>query len=215
MPVHTVQQGQTLASIAQSYGFTDADVIWNHAENQELKKAGRTPATLAPGDSVFVPDLKVRELTKGTETRHTVTVKHRPLRLQLALQRLTGEPVASASGKLQVGEKTIPVSTDAHGLMDVVLDDGTQAAELQLDGGDSTLVGVRIPLLIGHLDPVTLVSGQEARLDNLGYHAGTGGDDSALQFRSAVEEFQCDESLVVDGICGPKTQARLGKVHGC
>jgi hypothetical protein len=36
----------------------------------------------------------------------------------------------------------------------------------------------------------------------------------ALQFRSAVEEFQCDNQLTVDGKCGPNTQAKLKAVHG-
>ena len=32
---------------------------------------------------------------------------------------------------------------------------------------------------------------------------------------SAVEEFQCDHGLTVDGKCGSLTQAKLKKVHGC
>ena len=34
-------------------------------------------------------------------------------------------------------------------------------------------------------------------------------------FLSAIEEFQCDHGLVVDGKCGPATQAKLKQVHGC
>jgi hypothetical protein len=30
-----------------------------------------------------------------------------------------------------------------------------------------------------------------------------------------VEEFQCDNSLTVNGICGPNTQAGLKQVYGC
>ncbi len=55
-------------------------------------------------------------------------------------------------------------------------------------------------------------SGQQARLDNLGYFASDGDDDA---FKSAVEEFQCDNSLTVDGDCGPATQAKLKQVYGC
>ena len=35
------------------------------------------------------------------------------------------------------------------------------------------------------------------------------------RFLSAVEEFQCDHGLGVDGKCGPATQAKLKQVHGC
>jgi peptidoglycan hydrolase-like protein with peptidoglycan-binding domain len=36
-----------------------------------------------------------------------------------------------------------------------------------------------------------------------------------MAFRSAVEEFQCDHGLTVDGDCGAQTQAKLLSVHGC
>ena len=47
---------------------------------------------------------------------------------------------------------------------------------------------------------------------------------AAEQLESAIEEFQCDFmgnndlatiQQVVDGICGPKTQAKLLEIHGC
>lgn len=40
-------------------------------------------------------------------------------------------------------------------------------------------------------------------------------DALELRFRSAVEEFQCDNGLTVDGKCGPNTQAKLKLIHGC
>jgi peptidoglycan hydrolase-like protein with peptidoglycan-binding domain len=72
-----------------------------------------------------------------------------------------------------------------------------------------------VALLVGDLDPVEEVSGQLARLQNLGYYAGKIGGGDAMAVRSAIEEFQCDNKLTVDGICGPETQARLIAVHGC
>ena len=59
-------------------------------------------------------------------------------------------------------------------------------------------------------------SGQQERLRNLGYLADPlPGDDPEELFRIAVEEFQCDHKLAVDGKCGPATQAKLRDVHGC
>jgi N-acetylmuramoyl-L-alanine amidase len=78
---------------------------------------------------------------------------------------------------------------------------------------------ILIPIKIGHLDPVDELSGQQARLNNLGYFAGPfeekSEEENKTMFLSAVEEFQCDHSLVVDGKCGPNTQAKLKQVHGC
>jgi hypothetical protein len=214
MPVHIVRQGETLAGIALAHGFTDPAVIWNRAENKSLADAGRTPATLAPDDSLFIPDRVTRELSASTGTRQTVTVHRKPVRLRLVLQRLRGKPVAGASVTLTFAGHATPVTTDGDGAVDMALDDSVETGELLVSSMNTSLAGVRIPLLVGHLDPVAMVSGQEARLNSLGYRAGIGGDPAALAFRSAVEEFQCDEGLLVDGICGAKTQARLVRVHG-
>ena len=57
----------------------------------------------------------------------------------------------------------------------------------------------------------------DERLENLGYEPGSlspTGPDDAYGFRMAVEEFQCDHGLVVDGVVGPKTLAMLAGVHG-
>jgi N-acetylmuramoyl-L-alanine amidase len=70
-------------------------------------------------------------------------------------------------------------------------------------------------LHIGELDPVDTFSGQQARLNNLGYFPGSSDQDDDPQFLSAAEEFQCDHGLTVDGKIGPKTQAKLKQVHGC
>lgn len=40
-------------------------------------------------------------------------------------------------------------------------------------------------------------------------------EEKKALFLSAVEEFQCDHGLAVDGKCGPATQAKLKQVHGC
>lgn len=54
-----------------------------------------------------------------------------------------------------------------------------------------------------------MISGQSGRLTNLGYFSGDVNQPEPADFKSAVEEFQCDHGLAVDGICGPITQASL------
>ncbi len=214
MTTHTVRQGEFLARLAQAYGFTDPDVIWNLPENQPLRDAGRTPTTLAPGDNLFVPERVDRTLHGPTERRYTAKVKLSVVRLRVLLQTLGGEALASESGTLHTAAGDSKFTTDAKGLLDVVLTGVTEAGELRLAGDGTTLHRIVIPLHIGHLDPITTVQGQEARLNSLGYRAGLGGDASAPAFRSAVEEFQCDERLRVDGVCGPATQTKLRSAHG-
>ena len=71
----------------------------------------------------------------------------------------------------------------------------------------------RFPIKIGHLDPVDELSGQIGHLNNLGYFAGRLDGSDTHAFESAVEEFQCDNGLTVDGVCGPNTQSKLKQVH--
>jgi hypothetical protein len=215
MPTLTIRQGEFLARIARGQGFTDPAVIWNLPENKPLRDSGRTPVTLAPGDDLFIPERAERTLSGGTETRYKAKVKVSVVRLRVVLQTLGGKALANASGTLHTAGSDTSITTDGSGQFETVLIGATETAALQLAGSGTTLHGVVIPLHIGHLDPVTTVGGQEARLNNLGYRAGIAGDANAAVFRSAVEEFQCDEKLAVDGACGPATQAKLRGVHGC
>ncbi|MEJ7714115.1 MAG: peptidoglycan-binding domain-containing protein [Pyrinomonadaceae bacterium] len=74
---------------------------------------------------------------------------------------------------------------------------------------------ISAPIKIGYLDPVEEVSGQLARLINLGYYRGPSERQGNAELLSAIEEFQCENNLTVDGKCGPKTQAKLKEIHGC
>jgi peptidoglycan hydrolase-like protein with peptidoglycan-binding domain len=65
------------------------------------------------------------------------------------------------------------------------------------------------------LDPIDILAGQKERLNNLGYFAGDPQTEADEDFRSAVEEFQCDHGLTVDGVLGANTKSRLKQVYGC
>jgi hypothetical protein len=215
MPQYTVRAGDHLTRIARRYGFTDPAVVWSASQNDALRQAGRTPDQLAPGDNLFIPDRVDRVVSGGTNARHKVQVNLAPLRLRVVLQSLGARPVANARGTLQIENDETAITTSGSGEFVVEIDDTTEVATLALTGNGTTLHGVTIPLLIGHLDPASTFPGQQARLNNLGYRAGLGTDPAAHEYRSAVEEFQCDEGLAVDGKCGPATIAKLQSVHGC
>jgi peptidoglycan hydrolase-like protein with peptidoglycan-binding domain len=114
---------------------------------------------------------------------------------------------------LLVGGTVTQQTTDGQGHFEQEIPQDAHEATLVIQGDETPFGGVPFPVKIGDLDPVDEVSGQAARLNNLGYFPGDGTDEDA--FLSAVEEFQCDHGLTVDGKCGPLTQAKLKKVHGC
>ena len=56
MPVHTVEQGEHLSSIAAKYGFQKVATIWDHPDNAGLKSKRKNPHILLPGDKVVIPE---------------------------------------------------------------------------------------------------------------------------------------------------------------
>ncbi len=214
MPSHTVKQGEHLALIASAFGFADYRAIWDHPENAELKNKRKDPGILCPGDELHIPEREAKELPGSTELRHRFKVRRSGLKLRLVLMDAAFDPLAHARCVLHVGGDAYELEAGADGLLEETIPVGAEKVRLRVDDPRAP-VGVEMPIRIGHLDPVDTVTGQKGRLNNLGYDAGPVGQDEDARFRSAVEEFQCDNKLKVDGVCGAKTQEKLREVHGC
>jgi hypothetical protein len=214
-PQYTVKQGDYLAKIAKENGFVDYKTIWDHPQNQQLKAKRKNPNVLAPGDDLFIPDKGDKEDSAATEERHKYKLKTSKNMLRLVLVDLYGDPIANAKCHLQVEDKVFEIESDADGKIEHEIPLTAQNAELVVTEENRALTNVKLSVQIGHLDPVEDQSGQKARLSNLGYYLGRLDVEDSVKFKSAVEEFQCDYELAVDGDCGPQTQAKLKQVHGC
>jgi len=212
---YTVKQGDYLSKIAKAHGFRDHAAIWDHPGNARLKSERVNPSVLYPGDRLFIPDKEERRFPRATDQRHRFVVRRERLKLRLTLEDQLEKPVASARCKLFVGDKAFTLTTDATGKLEQEIPLDAEAATLQIDSDDTPFDGEFFQIKIGHLDPVDTVSGQRARLNNLGYFAGSSADPRDPAFRSAAEEFQCEHGLAVDGVVGPRTQAKLKEAHGC
>jgi len=210
---YMVVQGDHISKIAKENGFPDYHTIWDHPNNADLKKKRDNPNVLNPGDQIFIPDKEQKEESGNTEKRHTFQVKKEPLKLRLVLEDMYEKPIANATYALLVEGVVTQKTTDGKGHIEQDIPLDAHEATLVLRGDETPFRDIPFPIKIGNLDPVEEVSGQVARLSNLGYFPGDGTDDDA--FESAVEEFQCDHGLKIDGICGPKTQAKLKQIHGC
>lgn len=210
---YTVVQGDHISKIAKDNGFTDYSVIWDHPNNADLKKQRQNPNILLAGDQVFIPDMEQKQESGDTDKKHTFTVDKKDLKLSLVLEDVYEKPIAAAKCSVSVDGDMLDLTTDGKGKLQRDIPNDAQDGVLVIRGDQTPFADFPILFKIGHLDPVSEVSGQVARLSNLGYFPGDGSDDDA--FESAVEEFQCDHSLTVDGICGPKTQSKLESVHGC
>jgi N-acetylmuramoyl-L-alanine amidase len=213
--LHKVSQGEHASGISHQYGLTDYRKIWNHPSNSSLKQKRQNPHVLFPGDLVSIPDPEPRVESCCTDKRHSFRMRGPVLRLRLVLEDLFEKPIANARCVLVLENEFCDVTTDGDGRIDQTIPPDVCTASLVIQDAQTPFDFVQIPMKIGYLDPANEISGQQARLNNLGYFPGDSGDKEDSAFRSAVEEFQCDHGLGVDGVCGPKTQARLKEVHGC
>jgi len=204
---HIVKQGEHLARIAAQYGFRDYTTIWGHPANAALKQKRKSPHVLHPGDTVIIPEKAVKTETRPTGAQHVFRVKTKKLALHIKLQDATGKPITSEACDVAAESDQRKLTTNSDGLVKRRIPADAESGQLQ--------AGVfQAPIRIGHLDPVDEISGQVGRLNNLGYRGGPLDGSDKDRFLSAVEEFQCDNGLKVDGICGPQTQAKLKEVHG-
>jgi hypothetical protein len=218
--IHKVVQGEYLFGIAKKYGFPDWKKIWDHGQNAELKELRKNPNVLFPGDEVFIPDPELREEDRPTDNLHTFVAPAEKLMLRVVLTRVYGEPYKGAPCVLIANADRKELTADGDGMIEQEIKPTITKATLQAEdevqvNGAPEKIDREVELLIGNLDPVKEPSGQRARLANLGYYrlpADTVDDD---EFKSSVEEFQCEHSLQVDGVCGPNTQAKLLSEHGC
>lgn len=208
MATHTVKQGDHISRIAEQYRFHDYLTIWDHPNNSALKQKRQNPSVLLPGDKLFIPDKLFKKETCATAKRHRFQIKAQTVMLRLVLRDLNSEPIANTPCKLEVEGKVYQLATKGDGMIEQLIPKTAESGRL-------TFRQFVIPLKIGHLDPVEEISGWRARLNNLGYNAGNSDDLKDPQLLSAVEEFQIDYGLEVDGVCGPQTQAKLKEVHGC
>ncbi len=211
---HIVRQGEYLARIARQHGFADQAAVWEHAQNAPLRETRPSPDVLLAGDRVYIPDPAPRAEQRATEQRHRFTVAAPRPMLRLALEGPLGRPLRGAECELRIeGAPPAALVANAHGIVEHPIPLALEKADLAVRTAEPPAERV-VRVLVGQLDPASEVAGQEARLANLGYRPGAAGDPAAYDFRSAVEEFQCDHGLAVDGKCGPATQKKLVAVHG-
>jgi Putative peptidoglycan binding domain/LysM domain len=212
---YTIKQGDYLSKIAAENGFHDHTVIWNHPSNARLKQERKNPNVLNPGDRLFIPDKQNGQFSRATDQRHRFVVKAERLKLRLILEDQLEKPISNAKCQLFVGSQIFHLTTDGKGKLEQDIPRDAEKSTLVIQSPETPFDGEFFQIRIGHLDPVETVTGQQARLNNLGYFAGASANPEDPAFRSAAEEFQCDHGLVVDGKIGANTQAKLKQVHGC
>jgi len=189
---YTVKQGDYMASIAREAGFLVANTIWEDGGNASLR-GRRNANVLYPGDVVQVPVRQRKTESVATGEKTTFATVGEAVTVKLVVLAWDGTPLSNTEVQMRL--------------------DTAETARTAREG-NLTVRNFSLPLRLGHLDPAEEFSGQVWRLNNLGYRAGEPGDAQDMNFRSAVEEFQCDNGIALTGRCDAATQDKLRTVHG-
>lgn len=168
---HVVAQGECMETIAHRYGFSDAQSIWDHPQNADLRGKRASRHVLAPGDVVFIPDRAKKLVNCAVEQTNKFKVQLPKRDVHVVLIDADGKPISGSPYKLRVGGIEREGKTGSDG---AICEKGFPP---NVDRGDLELpeLGIRRTLQIGHLDPHHSDSGWRQRLANLGYEPDEGG----------------------------------------
>lgn len=206
---YTVQPGDCLSSIAYRHGLT-WQRIWNDPANAKLKRIRGNPNILYPGDRLHIPEKEPKHHPSASDRKHRFVRKGVPETLSLVVRR-EGKPLAGEPYTLQVGVLVLRGTTDSQGKIQVRIVPDAESARLILGQGASTQV---YELGLGHLDPVTEISGVQARLRNLGYDCGAVDGRMNEATIEAVRAFQEAVGLQATGEIDAATRDALVREHG-
>ena len=206
---HTVKQGDCISSIAYEYGFFP-DTIWNHPQNKELKEKRKDPNVLFPGDVVYVPDKRVKEVSKATDQQHRFRYKAGPAYLNLVLL-YDGEPLANETYELDVEGVEANGVTDGNGRLREPIDPEALNARLFVGEGSER---IEYALRLGRLMPIDTVEGFKCRLHNLDYSVGALDSAISEEFQASLKEFEFDHELDITGKINETNRGKLKEIYG-
>jgi hypothetical protein len=208
MPEHIVQQGECISSIARHYGFYWKR-LWDDPANHALRLKRKNPNVLFPEDVLIIPEKDIKEFDRSTEKRHPFRVKGGHVKLRVRLLA-AGKSIANEQYTLKIEGDTLNGTTDSTGLLEKIIPSEAQEATLLL-GKEKTIV----LLEVGHLNPLSEITGVQARLNNLGFHCGAVDGVLGPLAKSAVITFQETYSLKMTGQPDGPTRDKLKELYGC
>ena len=205
---YIVEQGDCIESIAFQRGLL-WKTIWNHPENAALRKARQNWNALLPGDRLFLPNLRLKQVPAATEQRHRFQRKAVPARLSITLSDADDKPVAGEPYLLEVDGTVFSGKTDATGTLEHPISPGAKSGKLTVGANRRAAFS----LDLGHIDPITEISGVQGRLANLGFDCARLDGVLDEQTRAAIRAFQHKHGLPETGEIDPTTRGKLEEVY--
>jgi hypothetical protein len=212
---HVVSPGDCILSLADENGLF-WETLWDAPENADLRSRCKDPNTLLSGDSVFIPDLRHKDVSVKTDAKHRFRRKGVPGKLVLRLAFANGDPRANVRFQLTIDGAVKSGTTDADGYLRVTLPCNAASGTLKIlrNPEDDDSEDEELELTLGALPPGDDVGGIQARLANLG--CGDLEEDGTLgpKTQAALKTFQRANDLPDTGQPDAATCDRLRELHG-
>lgn len=205
---YIVKQGDCISSIAFKYGFFP-ETIWNDSKNSELKQERKDPNVLLPGDEVYIRDKEEKKESRPPEKRHRFKRKGVPEKLRLQFLDEEDKPRANLHYTLEIDGEFSEDKTDKDGKVEISIPPNAQAGSITL-----TESGEEYELQLGDLDPVTEITGVQARLRNLGFYEGEIDGKTSEELEQAIKDFQKEKGLDPTGKLDESFRQKLEKAYG-
>jgi N-acetylmuramoyl-L-alanine amidase len=211
---HTVEKGDTLASIAHKFKFRSWEPIWEDPSNASLREKRKNPMVLVPGDVVNIPEKRVREVSCETNKRHTFKLKPLLVPLRFHLTDETDEPYANVKYTLSVDGESFDGVTTSEGVVEQKVPGKAKKAEVTVFPDEKNMSKKHTWTLdLGHLQPIDTNEGVKARLHNLGYNVGEINDTMDDNAKRAIRRFQEDHGLQKTGELNDETRKKLEQAY--
>jgi hypothetical protein len=207
--IYVIAQGDSAESVAFENGHF-LQTLWNHPDNAELRQLRQDPHVLYPGDRIFVPELRVKQEERPTDAKHTFVKKGVPSKLRLVVME-NQRPCAGQPFILIIDGKSFEGKTNTDGSVEQAIPPNAKSGKLIVGLGPKQRV---YPLQLGGLDPITVISGVQGRLRNLGLLGGAIDGQLGPATVAALELFQRQNGIPATGQPDDATRAKLQTVHG-
>src|SRR5437879_13505013 len=115
--MHTVEQGECLASIAKEFGFSDWRTIYNDAQNASFRQVRPNPNLIFPGDQIFIPDKRTKDEDRATEAEHPFQLNVKTTTVRIRMRDENDQPFKNKKFKLVMAGETQEGSIPDDGLI--------------------------------------------------------------------------------------------------
>ncbi len=165
---YLVRPGDCIASIACDAGHL-WNTLWDDPANAELREARKDPNVLLPEDRVTVPPLREKQEPGASEQGHRFVKKGQPEMFRVRVLS-DGEPRKNEPYTLTVDDESeYEGTTDPEGHLQAAIRPNARRVIVEIGKDDPR---DRFEFALGAIDPISELSGVQARLTNLGFDCG-------------------------------------------